>query len=169
MIRRARASVGAMWLIASFAVCADTVYLEPEAFLKQTFGTVPRPGVLWLTNDVQEKLKAILGHRYPQARLRYWRVEDRTAWILEEIGKEQPITAGFVVVGTRIADAEVLVYRESRGSEVHLPAFLKQFAGSSLNDDQLSTHIDGIAGATLSVRAMQRMARTALLLNRIAQ
>lgn len=151
-------------LHASGAV-ADTTYLEPEAFLKQAFAEVPQPGVLWLTGPTQDRLVAVLGHRYPQARLRYWRVGDRTAWILEEVGKEQPITAGFVVAGGRIEEAEVLTYRESRGSEVHFPAFLHQFTGAALDGDRLSNKIDGITGATLSVGAMQRMARAALVLN----
>jgi hypothetical protein len=159
-------SIAGVALHASGAA-ADTVYLEPDAFLKRTFAEVPQPGVLWLVGSVQDRLVAVLGHRYPQARLRYWKVGDRTAWILEEVGKERPITAGFVVAGGYIEDAQVLIYRESRGSEVHLPAFLHQFAGASLEGDRLSTQIDGITGATLSVGALQRMARAALVLNQL--
>jgi FMN-binding domain len=109
-----------------------------------------------------------LGHTYPQARLRYWRAADKTVWILDEIGKEYPITAAFVVVDQQIERAQVLIYRESRGEEIHLPAFLRQFIGGHLDGERLSNKIDGITGATLSVRAMERMARAALVLNQLA-
>ena len=57
----------------------------------------------------------------------------------------------------------VLVYRESRGEEVRTPSFLKQFKDAKLTrGDRLDREIDGIAGATLSVGAMERMARLAL-------
>jgi len=89
--------------------------------------------------------------------------------MLDEIGKEYPITAGFVVSDNHIERAQVLIYRESRGDEIHLPAFLRQFIGSGLDGERLSNKIDGITGATLSVNAMQRMARAALVLNQLAQ
>ena len=147
---------------------ADTVYLAPDDFIRQTLNEVPQPSLLWLDNSAQAKLVAALGHRYPQARLRYWRVANKTVWILDEVGKEYPITAGFCVVDNRIERAQVLVYRESRGDEIHLPAFLRQFADAELKDDKLSKDIDGITGATMSVDAMRRMARAALVLNQIA-
>lgn len=148
------------------ALHADTVYLAPDDFLREVFHEVPRPEFLWLDKATQARLTPLLGHPYPQARLRYWRVGGRTVWMLDEIGKEYPITAGFVVAGAGIERAEVLIYRESRGQEIHLPAFLRQFIGARLRDDgALSDKIDGITGATLSVNAMERMARAALLLN----
>lgn len=147
---------------------ADTVYLAPDDFVRQSFVEQPQPSVLWLDNPTQEKLVAVLGHRYAQARVRYWRAQGKTAWVLDEIGKEYPITAGFVVADNRIERAQVLVYRESRGDEIRLPAFLRQFIGAHLDGERLSNKIDGITGATLSVNAMQRMARAALLLNQIA-
>jgi len=149
--------------------CADTVYLAPDDFLHQTFSETPQPSVLWLDQATQTKLTAVLGHPYPQARLRYWRAQGKTAWMLDEIGKEYPITAGFVVSDNHIERAQVLIYRESRGDEIHLPAFLRQFIGSGLDGERLSNKIDGITGATLSVNAMQRMARAALVLNQLAQ
>ena len=147
---------------------ADTVYLAPDEFLRQTFAELPQPSVLWLDNATQEKLIPVLGHRYAQARVRYWRAQGKTAWVLDEIGKEYPITAGFVVTENHIDRAQVLIYRESRGDEIRLPAFLRQFIGVHLDGDKLSKKIDFISGASLSVDAMQRMASAALLLNQIA-
>jgi hypothetical protein len=157
-------------LLLLFVACAlpialadEQVYLAPEAFLAESFGTPPQPSMLWITAEIQPELEKILGHPPPRLRQRYWKDGAKTAWILEEIGKEEFITAGFVVANDRIERARVLIYREGRGMEVRYPAFLKQFDGVQLADGKrLSKRIDGIAGATLSVWAMERMARTAL-------
>jgi len=151
------------------AASADQVFLPPDEFLRQTFGgTPPTPQVLWLDDATQTKLRAIFGHNYPQARLRYWRAGGKTAWILEDIGKEFPITAGFVVGPSALDAAKVLVYRETRGDEIRYAAFLKQFNGAKLAGDRLQPEVDGISGATLSAHAMQRMARAALTLDPLA-
>ena len=156
-----------------FAACcgnafADTVYQTRDDFLRELFGTPPPARVLWLDNSAQGKLNAVLGHPYSQARLRYWRADGKTAWILDEIGKEYPITAAFVVKNAAIERVRVLVYRETRGMEVHYPSFLQQFVGSTLLDGRLTRSIDGISGATLSVHSMERMARAALVLDTLA-
>ena len=66
--------------------------------------------------------------------------------------------------------ARVLVYRESRGGEVRYPSFLKQLVGVALvGEQQLSARVDNIAGATLSVNAMSRMARLALYFDSAAR
>ncbi|MFA7386536.1 MAG: hypothetical protein WCZ87_02615 [Thiohalobacteraceae bacterium] len=68
-------------------------YQSSEDFLAETFaGSVPEPEVIWLTGPVRDTATAILGHPPTELRLRYWRQEQRTAWILEEIGKEKQIT-----------------------------------------------------------------------------
>jgi hypothetical protein len=146
------------------------VYQEPDAFVAEVFGSKPSPKVLWLTGDIQAQARAILGHPPGQLRQRYWSDTHRTVWILEEIGREEFITAGFVVADGRIDHVRVLVYRESRGGEVRYPAFLKQFKDSKLaRDNTLDRDVDGIAGATLSVGAMERMARLALFFDRMSR
>lgn len=160
-----RAVLFASLLLAAGAACADEAVETPEAFLREAFGAqVPEPQTLWLDDKTQAQLRPIFGHIYPQARLRYWRAGTRSAWILDETGKEFPITAGFVVDGMQMDLARLLIYRESRGDEIRYPAFLKQFKGAHLQNDELQPQIDGISGATLSVSAMQRMARAALTL-----
>ncbi|GAC1633488.1 MAG: hypothetical protein NVS9B10_28820 [Nevskia sp.] len=145
---------------------ADQLILAPDVFLRETFAAAtPEPKLIWLDAATQDKLKAIFGHVYPQARLRYWRAEGRTAWVLEDIGKEFPITAGFVVGKGEVEAARVLVYRESRGDEIRYPSFLKQFRGAKLGASGLQPEVDAISGATLSVWAMARMARAALTLD----
>jgi FMN-binding domain len=142
---------------------AEDVYLAPESFVAEAFPAVPKPSVLWLTPPLQAAATSILGHPPRNLRQRFWSDGNRSAWILEEIGKEEPITAGFVVRNGRIEQARVLIYRESRGGEIRYTGFLKQFAGVGLAADRRLDHpIDGISGATLSVGAMDRMARLAL-------
>ena len=159
----------AAWAIPAIATDEQT-YLAPEAFLAEAFGAAPPPSVLWITAEIQPDVEKILGHPPPRLRQRYWKVGAKTAWILEEIGKEEFITAGFVVTNDGIERARVLIYRESRGMEVRYPAFLKQFDGVQLADKRrLSKRIDGITGATLSVWAMERMARTALFFHHQVQ
>lgn len=161
-LRRALPLLLCGWLASARA---DTVYLAPDRFIADAIGADAQPQALWLTRDVQAQIVQTLGHPYPLARLRYWRSDRGIALVLDEIGKEFPITAGFVVRQGHIVSARVLIYRESRGQEISQPAFLRQFQGLGLTPErQLDKDIDGITGATMSVDAMQRMARTALTL-----
>lgn len=150
------------------AMGREDVYLSSEQFINEIAGlSAPKPEILWLTKDIAIQATRILGHAPAQLRQRYWTANGKTIWMLEEIGKEEPISAGFVVDNGKIVKARVLVYRESRGGEIRYPAFLKQYEGSSLvADNRLDRGIDSISGATLSVRAMERMARMALYLDR---
>ena len=143
---------------------AETL-VDPRTFVAEAFpGLEPEAGLLWLTPEIRADAARILGRDPSTLRQRYWKHGRRTAWILDEIGKEEPITAGFVVEDGRLLGAHLLIYRESRGWEIRYPYFLEQFADARLDEDLgLDRSIDGISGATLSVRAMQRMARLALL------
>lgn len=80
------------------------------------------------------------------------------AVLVEEVGKYRPIT---FLVGTttdlEVVGVEVLVYRESRGGEVQKARFLRQYRGKTVDDPiRVNRDILNIAGATLSVRAMNR-------------
>ena len=163
-----------LFLLAAVAVSSAQAieqYLKPEQFLAEVFAdSVPKPQVLWVNKDVAKQVEKILGHAPSQLRQRYWSSNGKTAWILDEVGKEEPITAGFVVSEGKISQVRVLTYRESRGWEVRYPAFLKQYQGVELQTDQhLNRNIDGISGATLSVNAMNRMARLALYFDRASR
>ena len=64
----------------------------------------------------------------------------------------------------------VLVFRESRGAEVHREAFVRQFDDAQLEDGRkLNRPIDGITGATLSVWALTRQVKLALLLDGVVR
>lgn len=164
-------SAGLMAGVLAFSAGAESVIQDPRAFLEEAFGgTVPVPQKLWVTPALKRDIMLIMGHDLGALRIRYWASRERTAWILDEIGKEQPITTGLIVDADRLSDVRVLIYRESRGWEVKYPAFTDQFHGAQLEEDlTLDRSIDGISGATLSVHALTRLARLALLLNRNIQ
>lgn len=152
---------------ASVLVLARGAYQEPNEFLQDTFGNaLPDPAVIWLTGKRKDIVKQILGHRYVSLRVRYWQQAERSAWILEEVGKDLPITIGFVINSGHMERIKVLVFRESRGWEIRHPFFTDQFDEVKLKEDyQLDRYIDGISGATLSVRAMKKLAALALYLD----
>lgn len=163
-----------LFLLAAMVVSnvqAIEQYLKPEQFLAEVFAdNAPKQETLWVTKDIAKQVEKILGHAPNQLRQRYWRNNGKSAWIFDEVGKEEPITAGFVVSDGKIAQVRVLTYRESRGGEVRYPAFLKQYQGAELQADQhLNRNIDGISGATLSVHAMNRMARLALYFDHMSR
>jgi hypothetical protein len=150
---------------------ARGTYQAPAEFIAESFsGKAPEPKVFWLKDDVKKQIEEILAHKYKGRRIRYWQKDKRSAWILEEIGKKKAITTGIVINSNRIEKIKVLIFRESRGWEVRYPFFTKQYIDSALNkENKLDKTIDGISGATLSVRALTKLARIALLLNKQIQ
>jgi hypothetical protein len=59
-----------------------------------------------------------------------------------------------------------LIFRESRGWEVRHAFFTDQFDQATLTrNTELDRTIDNISGATLSVRAVTKLSRIALLLD----
>lgn len=145
------------------------LFQAPDAFLSEAFsGEVPAPQTLSLDATAQSRISAVFGRPFPQARVRYWSKDGRTAWIFDDLGKKgyQPTTSGFVVnSGGQIDVARVLIYKESRGEQVGDAPFLAQLAGAKANGSGLDVAVDNISGATLSVQMMVRMARTAIELN----
>jgi len=145
---------------------AKGIYQTPEQFITQAIGEVPKAKVLWLNNEDKMVIADILSHQFNRLRIRYWQSANNTVWVLDEIGKEKPITIGIHIKDQQIITLKVLTFRESRGDEVRHEFFTKQFNLAKLTDDnRLTTHIDGITGATLSVRALTKTARLSLWLN----
>jgi len=165
IIGRAAFAVLAIAFLCTFVSAAEKVYEKPSVFMKRHFGTLPKTQVITLNSAQSKQLKSILGHSYSAKKIRYWQGNGKTAWILEEVGKSQPITTGIIVKAHKISEIKVLVYRESHGWEVTRPFFTKQFVGSSLDGKTLNKKIDGIVGATLSVNALKRLSAAALYLS----
>jgi len=151
-------------LLVSSSASARGVYQEPGAFLGQAFGqSPPEPKMLWLSQEQQVAAARILGHGYAALRVRYWLRDGRSAWVLDEIGKEQPITIGVVIEQGKVESVRVLEFRESRGDEVRHAFFTKRFQGAGLDRQWLlNRQIDNITGASMSVRAVTKVVNLAL-------
>lgn len=161
--------------LASALPAANTsVYEKPSSFLKKHFKRIPKTQLRTLSSTDQKALRKILGHSFALKKVRYWKDGDKTAWILEEIGKHEPITMGFITRSAKskagkevpsLSEIRVLIYRESHGSEVRHSFFTKQFRGATLKGYKLNKKVDGIVGATLSVRALTKLSAAALYLS----
>ncbi len=155
-------------------VSGKEVEQKPVQFIRHVFnGDIPKAQVLWLSKADKTIVAEILQHKFNRLRIRYWQKTTPkkhgkdTVWILDEMGKEKPITIGVHIKNQQIVELKVLAYRESRGDEVRHTFFTKQFNLATLTkNNELDRHIDGITGATLSVRALTKVARLALWLNK---
>lgn len=150
---------------------AGGVYQQPDEFISEVFdNNPPKAEILWLDDDLKQQIAEILDHKYNALRLRYWPRDKKSAWVLEEIGKDKPITTGIVVNDGKIEKVKVLIFRESRGWEIRHDFFTSQFSQATLDDNNmLDKSIDNISGATLSVRAVKKLAQIAILLDRYVQ
>ena len=157
--------------IISTNLLAGGVYQKPDDFINQVFNnTPPKTEVLWLNKKLKTQMAEILSHNYKGLRVRYWQQTNssnhKSAWVLDEVGKEKPITTGIVIKNGKIELIKILVFRESRGWEIRHAFFTDQFKQTQLTkNQQLSSGIDNISGATLSVRAVKKLAKIALLLD----
>ena len=147
--------------IAGEALGGAMVYANADDYVAQAFSTSepPRISTLWPAPQLRDELKDILGHK-PSLRFRYWGKNGKTVWVLDEVGAGQSVDIrGVVIEQGKISDVQVLVFRESRGWEIKHDFFTNQFARLWLKQNhRLSAPIDNITGATLSVKAMTRMA-----------
>lgn len=142
-------------------------YLSVAEFLETVFDNHPGDASrLIVDSRLRDEIEAVLDHSFPRIRMRYWEHDDTTAWVLDEIGKTEPITIGVAVEGGRVKSVRVLEFRESRGFEIRYPFFTEQFEGVGIDHaHELDRSIDGITGATMSVNAVDRVVRAALLLD----
>ena len=158
-----------MLLYCGKVVAGQTVYQKPSVFIAEACGgKLPPTKAIRLTGAQQARIKRLLGHEYRPSTVRYWTSGRRMVVILDEIGKTEPITIGFVVNGGHLERVKVLVYRESQGAEVSRASFTKQYRSAKLRSDgRLDRRVDGISGATMSVRAVTKVARVALYLDQV--
>jgi len=158
-------------LASNSSFAQQTREMSVEDYGARFFPPGPVWQTLWINQPQRERIEEILGHRFSQIRIRYWGQDSRTGWVFEEIGKELPITVGVIVEDDQIVDLSVLEFRESRGGEVVYPFFTGQFNSAKLRKGDapaLDKTIDGITGATLSVRAVKKVATLALYTHQLA-
>lgn len=138
--------------------------LMPEAETHVTDSKEPTP-------ELKKRLEEALGRRVEEKKYIFiigMKQGKPTAYavILNEIGKERPITFMIVInPDGRVRVVEVLVYRESQGSEIRDPRFMRQFEGKTIRSEVRAGHdIDVITGATLSSRSATYAVKKALAL-----
>ena len=154
MMKTLRQIVCILLLFASKAHAVE-VYQTSAAFVEEAFsGGKPLAKAVWLTGDLKARVASVLGHAYRDLRVRYWALDGRTVWILEEVGKVEPITLGLVVKHGQIEAAsgyssEALLLRQAvetaHGAIQHVAESQPQCQGMGttvvcclLHDDRLS-------------------------------
>lgn len=151
----------------SLSALAKGVYQKPSEFVAEAFDqAAPAPQLYNYNADDLKAISSIQANQVSSGRTRYWQQGNTTVWVLSRTGKTKPITAGFIVQNGKILRSKVLIFKESRGWEIRFKYFTQQFTDAVIDEAyKLDRHIDNISGATLSVRAMQKMARIALYLD----
>ena len=149
------------------------VYLTEEQALKLLFPKSQqiRAEELRLTQEQKARIQDRIGWKFPEESFRAFKAEtngkvDGYAVIQETIGKHRPITymVGVTPEG-RVSDIEILVYRESKGSEVRMKRFNSQYEGKTpLDPIRINKDIINITGATMSVRSVSAGVKRALVL-----
>jgi FAD:protein FMN transferase len=164
-------TIPAGMLLASAPVSAQVFMTEQQA-LKAAFGVaseVEREEKFIATAD--RRVLSSSGLRFHDSAVTFLvgkksGIPTGYALVMNEIGKSEPIT--FMVVMSpdqRVIDVHVMVYRESRGAEVHEKRFLRQFRGKRASDSiQVNNDIINYSGATLSSQAVAQGVKRALTL-----
>ena len=154
-------------ILFSVSVSASDEILKRDNFLKSSLGvsTVPMHSYVILKDDIESGVSKILGDSYHLPVIKYWKVGNKIAFVLEAIGKHEFITTGFVVENNQISDVKVLVYRENYGYEIKYDYFLDQIKGNKTQaNGKLVKRLANISGATLSVNSMRRLSKLSLFL-----
>ncbi len=156
-------------IIANASIVSAKISVDEENFLKKIFNEdIPKKNRVIVKGDAKEEIKQIMGSKYKKRLFSYWKNDKNTIWILNSIGKYKPITAGFIIGECKIQNASVLTYREQHGYEIKYQSFLSRFNDMQSSNNKLSKKVDNISGATLSVNSMKRMAKLALLLDKLS-
>ena len=151
----------------------EDIYLSPEEAAKLMFPESDRirPEQLSLTPEQKQLIEKIIGWTFNETTFECFIGEtnekvDGWALIQHTIGKHKPMT---YMVGVNpegeVFNVEVLVYRESRGSEVRKKRFNFQYKGKDVFDPiRINRDIINISGATMSVRSMSAGVKRALVI-----
>ena len=149
------------------------VYLTEEQALKILFPKAQKITLeeLRLTPEQKARIEERIGWKFPEESFRAYQAQSKGtvegyAVIQETIGKHRPITymVGITPEG-RVFDVEILIYRESKGSEVRRKRFNSQYEGKTAQDPiRINKDIINISGATMSVRSVSAGVKRALVL-----
>ncbi len=151
----------------------EDVYLTPEAAAQLMFPDSEEIHAQQITLSSEQKniIEERIGWHFPETTFEYFVGKtngqiDGWAFIQNTIGKHKPMT---YMVGAdpkgEVINVEVLVYRESRGSEVRTRRFNYQYEGKTSYDAiRINRDIINITGATMSVRSMSAGVKRVIVL-----
>ncbi len=130
-----------------------------------------RKDVIRLTSEKKAQIEERIGWKFPEESFEVYIGETGTqidgyALVQNTIGKHKPMTymVGIDQTG-HVLNVELLVYRESRGSEVRTKRFNVQYEGKTVSDPvRLNKDIINISGATMSVRSFSAGVKRVLVL-----
>jgi len=156
------------------AQAASIRFATEEEALRRMFPATDHFDVdrIRLSGEQLEAAQQMAGKGFRERDYRFWIGRGQGHKILgyalklNVIGKERPITF-LIGIGPSgdVVGLEVLIYRESRGSEVRFERFTNQFKDKTTADPlRLGRDILPISGATLSSRAASYAVRKALAL-----
>ena len=130
-----------------------------------------RKEMLKLSPEKKSQIEELIGWKFPEESFEVYIGETGTkvdgyALIQNTIGKHKPMTY-MVGIDSRgqVSDVELLVFRESRGSEIRQKRFNSQYEGKTVLDPvRINKDIINISGATMSVRSMSAGIKRVLVL-----
>ena len=130
-----------------------------------------RKDVIRLNAEKKTQIEERIGWKFPEEEFEVYVGETGTrvdgyAVVQNTIGKHKPMTYMVGVDGQgSISDIELLVFRESRGSEIRQKRFNSQYEGKTVLDPvRINKDIINISGATMSVRSMSAGIKRVLVL-----
>jgi hypothetical protein len=130
-----------------------------------------RKETLKLSPETKSRIEERIGWKFPEEAFEVYIGEtgsaiDGYALVQNTIGKHKPMTYMVGVDGRgHILDVELLVFRESRGSEIRQKRFNSQYEGKTVLDPvRINKDIINISGATMSVRSMSAGIKRVLVL-----
>ena len=130
-----------------------------------------RKDVIKLSPEKKTRIEERIGWKFPEESFAVYIGEtgnhiDGYALVQNTIGKHKPMTymVGIDSKG-HVSDVELLIFRESRGSEIRQKRFNAQYEGKTVNDPvRINRDIINISGATMSVRSMSAGVKRVLVL-----
>lgn len=150
-----------------------TVYLQEEEGIKIMLPKSERvrKDIITLNREKKSLIEERIGWKFPEESFEVYIGEtsgqiDGYAVVQNTIGKHKPMT---YMVGVdnegSVSNVELLVFRESRGSEVRKKRFNAQYEGKTVLDPvRINKDITNITGATMSVRSMSAGIKRVLVL-----
>jgi hypothetical protein len=149
------------------------IYMLEEDGIKIMFPKSERvrKELIMLNPEKKSLIEERIGWKFPEESFEVYVGEtgaqiDGYAVVQNTIGKHKPMT---YMVGVdnkgSVSDIELLVFRESRGSEVRKKRFNAQYEGKTVLDPvRINKDIINISGATMSVRSMSAGIKRVLVL-----